>query len=859
MPTALASAAPDTLAAVPAKAPGLVEGLVTASRLGESGAPMLQVALALANAGWPVFPCRPDTKQPLTAHGFKDRSNDIQRIERWWSTLREATVGIVPADGGLVALDVDKSAALTAVHAAGLVPAGLLDALKARTPEGDLGSAYGLIVASGGTSQPFEFEGAVIPPMHWYYRADSPPRDVHGVTCRYDKGYVIAPGSRGIRLYRVLSNGDPMPFASTSTELHEPRAMLDAAAGAASRVALAADPAPDAKRVLELLSVLPAPAVNAREECVDFAYAVHGALANADPDVLAAADDAFLRWAARWPGAIPEKDELIWDSTRGARHRGWRLFLIDAQTFVSRARAAPRTEDSGVTDGADLDTAQALLERLRAEGAQDAFEADPGAAPPDTSTRTPPNGTQATALIRLARTAALFHTPDNEPHALVPVDGHVECWPLRSDSFVRWLKRAFYRERHKAPSSRAATDALGILESLAQFDSPEREVFVRVARQDDAVYIDIANEKWQAIKVTPAGWEIVDQPPVAFCRPAGMLELPIPTSGGSLDDLWPFVNIVRGDRPLVAGVLVSWLAGHGPYIVACLIGPQGSAKSVTSRMFRALVDPSEVPLRAMPRDERDLAIAAANNWLLAFDNASYLPGWLSDAMCRITSGAGFATRGLYTDRKEILFKTERPQIMNGIEDPVDRDDLRDRAVFLFAPLLEDEARRDEATLWQAFEAKRARILGGLLDLVSRALRNLPDTKVAVAPRMADFVRVGVAAGIEGFYQAYLDNRNEAIERGISGDPLAERVRLLATSRGEPWEGTATELLAELNAQVGLDDLPKWWPRTARALSGKLRRLLPSLRHTGVVVEMDWPLGRGAEKRSGIRVRQVRAA
>jgi hypothetical protein len=66
----------------------------------------------------------------------------------------------------------------------------------------------------------------------------------------------------------------------------------------------------------------------------------------------------------------------------------------------------------------------------------------------------------------------------------------------------------------------------------------------------------------------------------------------------------------------------------------------------------------------------------------------------------------------------------------------------------------------------------------------------------------------------------------------------------------------------LNEQIATSwsiDQPKWWPKTARALSGKLRRMLPSLRHTGVVVDLDWTLGRGAEKRSGIRVQQRRAA
>ena len=71
-------------------------------------------------------------------------------------------------------------------------------------------------------------------------------------------------------------------------------------------------------------------------------------------------------------------------------------------------------------------------------------------------------------------------------------------------------------------------------------------------------------------------------------------------------------------------------------------------------MVRALIDPNTAPLRAAPRDGRDLIIAATNGWVIALDNLSTVPDWLSDAICRLATGGGFATRELYSDGEEII-------------------------------------------------------------------------------------------------------------------------------------------------------------------------------------------------------------
>src|SRR5262249_35725365 len=189
-------------------------------------------------------------------------------------------------------------------------------------------------------------------------------------------------------------------------------------------------------------------------------------------------------------------------------------------------------------------------------------------------------------------------------------------------------------------------------------------------------------------------------PPVRFRRASGMQSLPVPIPGGSIAGLRVFVN-VQADTGfvLLVAFALAVLRNRGPYPVIVLSGEQGSAKSTCLAILRALLDPNTAPLRALPREDRDLFIAATNAHVLAFDNVSGLPAWLSDTLCRLATGAGFAVRQLYTDGDEVLFDAARPVMLNGIEDIVTRPDLADRAVFLTLEPIPEDRRRPEQELW----------------------------------------------------------------------------------------------------------------------------------------------------------------
>ena len=66
---------------------------------------LLTAALRYAELGYPVFPCAPGDNKPATEHGFKNAKPDSDQIERWWSALPEANIGI--ASEGLLVVDLD--------------------------------------------------------------------------------------------------------------------------------------------------------------------------------------------------------------------------------------------------------------------------------------------------------------------------------------------------------------------------------------------------------------------------------------------------------------------------------------------------------------------------------------------------------------------------------------------------------------------------------------------------------------------------------------------------------------------------------------------------------------------------------
>ena len=448
---------------------------------------------------------------------------------------------------------------------------------------------------------------------------------------------------------------------------------------------------------------------------------------------------------------------------------------------------------------------------------------------------------QATTLVQLALGAGaeLWRDDDGNAYTTITVGAtvgrHREHWPLRSRAVRFWLAGLFYQHTGKAAGAQAVQDALAVLEAQALFGAAVHPVSVRLSEAAGRIYLDLVDPVWRAVEVDVDGWRIVNDPPVRFRRARAMLALPEPLAGGQIDQLRQLLNVEAADWPLVAGWLVAAARPHGPYPVLILGGEQGNAKSTAQRSLRAVIDPNSAPLRSEPREPRDLAIAANNGWIISLDNLSHLPPWLSDCLCRLATGGGFATRELYSDAEEAIFNATRPVILNGIEEIATRGDLVDRSISSTLPVIPEDKRRPEAEVDAEFESARPYILGALLDAVSVALRRLPKVHLDRLPRMADFALWAVAAepalGMEqgAFFDAYRRVRATANETAVEYSTIGPWIIGIAAVG---FKGTASDLLDKADES---QRRRKEFPQSPRTLSGALKRLAPNLRAVGVVV------------------------
>jgi hypothetical protein len=141
---------------------------------------VIRHALKLAAKGLKLFPCQPRGKAPCCQHGVLDATDDAERIQKWWTVIPAANIGVATGRAsGFFVLDIDSLDAEAELRRLEEQHGALPPSIESITPRG----------------------------RHIFFRMpdvmlkNSAGKVAPGIDIRADGGYIIAPPSITTRRY----------------------------------------------------------------------------------------------------------------------------------------------------------------------------------------------------------------------------------------------------------------------------------------------------------------------------------------------------------------------------------------------------------------------------------------------------------------------------------------------------------------------------------------------------------------------------------------------------------------------------------------------------------------------------------
>lgn len=438
----------------------------------------------------------------------------------------------------------------------------------------------------------------------------------------------------------------------------------------------------------------------------------------------------------------------------------------------------------------------------------------------------------------------VWKTPDGRAFCDVMHDGVKRIWPFDEKLIDAWL-----RDRYVGMTHGNDIAPPGVVESVVKHLASQavltRSIFTpytRVASLEDSLVYDLNDGTGRVVHVTAEGWTVETQPNIKFISCEGMLPQVEPQSGGTLDLLRKYLSLEsEEDYQLVISWLIGAFVASDGYPILVLNGGKGTGKSSTTSILQRLVDPGK-ERREPPKDAKDIAAVVRNSHLLTIDNLQSIDTWLSDTLCRISTGGTLGARQYYTLHSDAGFEAIRPIILNGIPQFVAFDDLMERSVLLNLPEVTKDKRKEWKVMEREFEQDRPKIIGAIFDAISAGFRKDPEVLGRLdLPRLAGwgsfmerckdhlgFSFLEVWETQEGLKSAELIANNRLAQAIISALEAKEKARkdpiLVGTTAGI-WSELATHFTGE----------EKDIPRGVNGFAAALKRLTSDLKRQGIQV------------------------
>ena len=450
----------------------------------------------------------------------------------------------------------------------------------------------------------------------------------------------------------------------------------------------------------------------------------------------------------------------------------------------------------------------------------------------------------AEVIVDLAteNSSLFFKDQYDMPWVRVHKEDHYELIRIIGNKFKRYIGKLYYDSEERVPNAEAINGAASVLQAKAEYDGETIPLSLRVAwdNDSDGIIYDLTDKKWQCVKITKEGWEIIKETSVPlFMRYSQMpqVEPSRQYEPDILDRFLQLVNLKREEDKILLVVYIGTLfIPEIQHVVLQLHGEQGGAKSMLETFIKELVDPARIKLLSVHKDRMEFIQQIAHNHLVFYDNLKYIPGWLSDEVCRGVTGAGGSKRVLYSDDEDFLYDYRRCFGFNGINLVLTEPDVLDRSITIEQDRINPINRVQEKLMMSKFYELRPQLLGYIFDILVKALQIHPTLKLESLPRMGDFALWGEAISramgyreLE-FINAYDENTGRQNVETIENSPLGQVIVRylnhwhydLAGERPACWFGFTSDFLVELN-QSAIEnniDTGNHWPKAAQLPNSK---------------------------------------
>jgi hypothetical protein len=442
----------------------------------------------------------------------------------------------------------------------------------------------------------------------------------------------------------------------------------------------------------------------------------------------------------------------------------------------------------------------------------------------------------------------LFCDQFGNPYIKITVGGMWRVLSVGDKKVKNYLQILFKNNFKYLIKPEALKQVTNQLIAEADFSGVKYPLELRINRDNDILYYDLANDKYEVVKITPNGYEITTDYPILFSRNKNSVQQVYPEMNVTdvADEYW---NLLKkhfhfkddSDRVLFGVYLITSFVSGINHPILILYGEKGSAKSTTATGIKRIVDPSRNELFVIPSSKNDLAISLFNSRMVCFDNLQALTLEKSDMLCMASTGGVISKRMLYSDADEVMLNIHRTVVLNGINVVATQPDLLDRSILVELERIPEADRKTEEKVWKEFNADLPKLLGMVFNTLSKVMALVPNTELQGYSRMADFSLWGYCTaevlGYDGqsFLEVYKENQCKSNEEAVSANPLAMCVISLMNIN-PVYDDTVSNLMAKLEwiaDMEHLDTKDRSFPKSPNYLSRRLKEIKTNLENMGI--------------------------